>query len=81
MASREMIDVLDRLRDLDKVNPNVHSDALENTEKLNPPVEEAKKKMVKDPKTGKMVPSYAIVFAFTIDSITWNHFTIDSITW
>ena len=60
MASREMIDVLDRLRDLDKVNPNVHSDALENTEKLNPPVEEAKKKMVKDPKTGKMVPSYAI---------------------
>jgi len=60
MASREMINVLDRLRDLDKVNPNVHSDALENTEKLNPPVEEAKKKMVKDPKTGKMVPSYAI---------------------
>ena len=60
MASREMIDVLDRLRDLDKVKPNVHSDALENTEKLNPPVEEAKKKMVKDPKTGKMVPSYAI---------------------
>ena len=60
MASREMINVLDRLRDLDKVNPNVHSDALENTEKLNPPVEEAKKKMVKDPKTGKMVPDYAI---------------------
>ena len=27
---------------------------------MNPPVEEAKKKMVKDPKTGKMVPDYAI---------------------
>jgi hypothetical protein len=60
MASREMIDVLQRLRELDEKNPNVHTDALENTEKLNPPVEEAKKKMVKDPKTGKMVPDYAI---------------------
>ena len=60
MASYEMIDVLERLRQLDKKNPNVHSDALDNTEKLNPPVEEAKKKMVKDPKTGKMVPDYAI---------------------
>jgi len=55
-----MIDVLQRLRELDEKNPNVHTDALENTEKLNPPVEEAKKKMVKDPKTGKMVPDYAI---------------------
>jgi len=43
MASREMIDVLQRLRELDKKNPNVVTDALENTEKLNPPVEEAKK--------------------------------------
>jgi len=60
MASREMIDVLQRLRELDETNPNVHTDALENTEKMNPPVEEAKKKMVKDPKTGKMVPDYAI---------------------
>ena len=60
MASREMIDVLQRLRELDKDNPNVITDALENTEKMNPPVEEAKKKMVKDPKTGKMVPDYAI---------------------
>ena len=60
MASREMIDVLQRLKELDEKNPNVHTDALENTEKLNPPVEEAKKKMVKDPKTGKMVPDYAI---------------------
>ena len=60
MASREMIDVLQRLRELDQKNPNVVTDALENTEKLNPPVEEAKKKMVKDPKTGKMVPDYAI---------------------
>ena len=60
MASREMIDVLQRLRELDETNPNVHTDALENTEKMNPPVEEAKKKMVKDPKTGKMVPNYAI---------------------
>jgi hypothetical protein len=60
MASREMIDVLQRLRELDETNPNVHTDALENTEKMNPPVEETKKKMVKDPKTGKMVPDYAI---------------------
>ena len=60
MASREMIDVLQRLRELDETNPNVHTDALENTEKMNPPVKEAKKKMVKDPKTGKMVPDYAI---------------------
>ena len=44
MASREMIDVLQRLRELDEKNPNVHTDALENTEKLNPPVEEAKAK-------------------------------------
>ena len=43
MASREMIDVLQRLRELDKENPNVITDALENTEKMNPPVEEAKK--------------------------------------
>jgi len=43
MASREMIDVLQRLRELDKNNPNVITDALENTEKMNPPVEEAKK--------------------------------------
>lgn len=43
MASREMIDVLQRLRELDKDNPNVITDALENTEKMNPPVEEAKK--------------------------------------
>jgi len=43
MASREMIDVLQRLRELDEKNPNVHTDALDNTEKLNPPVEEAKK--------------------------------------
>ena len=44
MASREMIDVLQRLRELDEKNPNVHTDALENAEKLNPPVEEAKAK-------------------------------------
>lgn len=44
MASREMIDVLQRLKELDEKNPNVHTDALENTEKLNPPVEEAKAK-------------------------------------
>lgn len=60
MASREMYDVLERLKELDKNNPNVINDAVENTEKMNPPVEEAKKKMVKDPKTGKMVPDYAI---------------------
>ena len=42
MASREMIDVLQRLRELDKNNPNVITDALENTEKMNG-VEEAKK--------------------------------------
>ena len=60
MASREMIDVLQRLRELDEKNPNIVKDAVENTEKMNPPVEEAKKKMVKDPKTGKMVPDYAI---------------------
>ena len=47
MASREMIDVLQRLRELDETNPNVHTDALENTEKMNPPVEEAKKKKLK----------------------------------
>ena len=44
MASREMIDVLQRLRELDEKNPNLHTDALENAEKLNPPVEEAKAK-------------------------------------
>ena len=60
MASREMYDVLERLKELDKKNPNVINDAVDNTEKMNPPVEEAKKKMVKDPKTGKMVPDYAI---------------------
>ena len=43
MASREMYDVLERLRELDKNNPNVINDAVENTEKMNPPVEEAKK--------------------------------------
>jgi len=48
MASREMIDVLQRLRELDKDNPNVITDALENTEKMNPPVEEAKKLADKD---------------------------------
>lgn len=60
MASREMYDVLERLKELDKKNPNVINDAVDNTEKMNPPVEEGKKKMVKDPKTGKMVPDYAI---------------------
>ena len=43
MASREMYDVLERLKKLDKNNPNVINDAVENTEKMNPPVEEAKK--------------------------------------
>ena len=43
MASREMYDVLKRLKELDKNNPNVINDAVENTEKMNPPVEEAKK--------------------------------------
>lgn len=40
----EMIDVLERLRELDKQNPDVHLDAIENTEKMNPSVEEAKAK-------------------------------------
>ena len=44
MASREMYDVLERLKELDKNNPNVINDAVENTEKMNPPVEEAKAK-------------------------------------
>jgi len=45
MASREMIDVLQRLRELDAKNPNVHSDALDNTVKMNgDAVEEAKAK-------------------------------------
>lgn len=39
-----MIDVLERLRELDKQNPDVHLDAIENTEKMNPSVEEAKAK-------------------------------------
>jgi len=44
MSNTLMYDVLERLRELDKKNPNVHSDALENTEKMNAPIEEAKKK-------------------------------------
>jgi hypothetical protein len=40
----EMIDVLERLRELDKQNPDVHLDAIENTEKMNSSVEEAKAK-------------------------------------
>lgn len=44
MASYEMIDVLTRLRELDKKNPNVVSDAVSNTERMNgEQVEEAKK--------------------------------------
>jgi hypothetical protein len=43
MASYEMIDVLQRLRELDEKNPNIVTDAVDNTEKFNPPVEEAKK--------------------------------------
>ena len=43
MASYEMIDVLQRLRELDEKNLNVVTDAVDNTEKFNPPVEEAKK--------------------------------------
>ena len=39
-----MIDVLERLRELDKQNPDVHLDAIKNTEKMNPSVEEAKAK-------------------------------------
>jgi len=31
----QMIDVLKKLRELDEKNPNVHTDALENTEKMN----------------------------------------------
>jgi len=42
MASIEMIDVLKRLRELDEKNPNVHTDAIKNTEKANG-VKEAKK--------------------------------------
>jgi len=42
MASIEMIDVLKRLRELDEKNPNVHTDAIANTEKANG-VKEAKK--------------------------------------
>ena len=41
MASREMYDVLQRLRELDAENPNVHSDALDNTVKMNGSVTEA----------------------------------------
>ena len=44
MASREMYDVLERLKELDKKNPNVINDAVDNTEKMNPPVEEGKAK-------------------------------------
>ena len=44
MASYEMIDVLTRLRELDKKNPNVISDAVSNTERMNgEQVDEAKK--------------------------------------
>jgi hypothetical protein len=43
-----MYDVLEKLRELDKKNPNVHTDALENTEKMNAPIEEAKKKAKPD---------------------------------
>tara|TARA_R100001509_G_scaffold48570_1_gene26393 strand:- start:545 stop:1042 length:498 start_codon:yes stop_codon:yes gene_type:complete len=35
MASREMYDVLEKLKELDSKNPNVHNDALENTLKMN----------------------------------------------
>jgi len=35
MASREMYDVLQKLKELDSKNPNVHNDALENTLKMN----------------------------------------------
>ena len=38
-----MVDVLKRLREINEKNPEVHSDALENVEKMTAPVEEAKK--------------------------------------
>jgi len=41
--SYEMVDVLKRLREINEKNPEVHSDALENVEKMTAPVEEAKK--------------------------------------
>jgi len=41
--SYEMVDVLKRLREINEKNPEVHSDALENVEKMTTPVEEAKK--------------------------------------
>lgn len=44
MASYEMIDVLQRLRELDSKNPNVHSDAVDNVEKMNA----EKKELVKE---------------------------------
>lgn len=43
MSSPQMYDVLTKLRELDAKNPNVVTDAIDNTEKMNPPVEEAKK--------------------------------------
>jgi len=41
MSSIEMIDVLNRLRELDKKNPNVVNDAVDNTERMNGSVNEA----------------------------------------